>query len=585
MSEVKLESMEEETTDVSITTVSEPPARVPGMTGSPAMSAQELERIARRYAGLEPEKRAAFRKKAAQLGISYRNFPVVPIASRERRLPLTYAQERLWFLWKLDPASPAYNITRAVRLEGTLDVQAVREGVSALVLRHASLRTRFEECDGVAAQIVDAAGEYVWAEYDLSALPEATRDAEQRKRLAQLSVEPFDLERGELLRVALLTVGHGRYVLHFAVHHIVADGGSLGLLTQEFGRAYDAMCSGRPIDLEALPAQYADYALWQREWLDGEALEGQLAYWRKQLGSSDAVLELPGKKLSAGLRSARGGRIGKIVPASLAVQLRQLARRHRVTLPTLLNAAYCLLLSRYAGQRDVRVGVPVAGRNRAGTEQLIGFFVNTLVLRADLGTVDTLRELLAQIDRSMAEAQSHQDLPFARLVDALRPERSLGETPLFQAMFNYSTESIQALALPGLTISPVREDAETARFDLVLNVVDSEELDVAFNYALDRFERATVERLLAHYLEVLAQFGCADELDLGAVALSVDRRWKDVRSEHEFTPVMNRISERASQMGEARAVVCEDESLSYAKLEAWSNRIGRRLKTLGVRAA
>ncbi|WP_260859031.1 condensation domain-containing protein, partial [Paraburkholderia sp. BCC1885] len=534
------------------------------------MSAGEIERIAYRYAGLDATRRAAFRRKASQTGISYRNFPVVPIARHDRRVPLSYAQERLWFLWKLDPASIAYNITRAVRLDGKLNVDVVREVVSMLVQRHACLHTRFEESDGIAAQVVDPTIGHEWVEHDLRALCGTERAEQAESLIRELSARPFDLEHGPLLRVALLKESDERHILHFAVHHIVSDAGSLELLTAEFVCAYEAICDGRPVPLVPLTIQYADYAYWQREWLDGPALDEQIEYWRKHLGAANAPVELPVTARHTGLRSAQGARVGKIVGIRTVRWLRELANQRSVTMPTLLGAAYCLLLSRYAGQRDVRIGVPVAGRNRAGTELLIGFFVNTLVLRADLDAVDTFGGLLEQIDQNMAAAQNHQDLPFARLVDALHPERSLGETPLFQAVFNYLADSGATASLRGLTVSSLPRSVDTARFDLVLGVIDSAEMEVAFNYAIDLFDGATVRRLLGHYVEILEQVAAGDDVALGSIVLTVDRCWPRDRADHGFSSVVGRVSARAAQMGHARAVVCEGESLSYERLEAWS---------------
>ncbi|WP_322063393.1 amino acid adenylation domain-containing protein, partial [Paraburkholderia sp. J63] len=344
---------------------------------------------------------------------------------------------------------------------------------------------------------------------------------------------------------------------------------------------YEACCRGAEPALAPLPIQYGDYALWQREWLDEAAIETQLGYWRARLGTEHPVLELPLARKRTGLRSAEGGRVDTRLTPALSAALRRLSQRHGATLFMTLLAAYDLLLARYSGQKDIRVGVPAAGRDRLETEGLIGFFVNTLVIRTELAGVHDFGALLAQVRDRVVEAQAHQDLPFARLVDALQPARSLSHTPLFQAMFNYAGAGRGAVTLPGLTIHGVAGEAQTARFDLVLNVADGDSIAVSLGYARDVLDEAVVSRMLGHYVEILGQIAgeesTQETLPLGAIALAVEGDWHTQPPSRPFEPVMRRIAQQAQMRADAEAVHCEGERLSYGELEGWANRIARRL--------
>ncbi|MEK6426006.1 MAG: amino acid adenylation domain-containing protein, partial [Burkholderia gladioli] len=401
---------------------------------------------------------------------------LAPIPRRSRalsRVPLSHAQDRLWFLWKLDSQSAAYNTVGATRLDGDLNLVALRAAIAHVVARHDVLHTRFEEHEGVAWQVVGEAA-YGWDAQDLTTVEPAARDEALLAMLRELSLQPFDLERGPALRVTLIRCADCSHVLHFAMHHIVSDAWSFDILQREFAQAYSAVCRNAPLPADALSIQYGDYALWQREQLDERAIDAQLAYWRDRLGTEHPVLELPVARKRTGLRSAEGGRVSMRLPAVLSAALRALSQRRGATLFMTLLAAYDVLLARYSNQQDIRIGVPTAGRDRLETEGLIGFFVNTLVIRSELAGIADFGGLLEQVKARVIEAQAHQDLPFARLVEALQPARSLSHSPLFQTMFNYLDASGEAVTLPGLSVSGVSNGVETSRFDLVLNVADGE---------------------------------------------------------------------------------------------------------------
>ncbi|MGN4120297.1 condensation domain-containing protein, partial [Burkholderia gladioli] len=480
----------------------------------------DLLSISTAYVALPPEKRAVFRGRLRERGIDAARLPIVPFPGAERRFPLSHAQERLWFLWRLDPASAAYNVTGAVRLRGRLEIGALRAALARVVQAHESLRQRFDEVDGIPYQTT-VAGEFGWetvtAEGEGPALD---------LLLASRSAAPFDLERGPLLRVTLVSLGADDHVLHVALHHIVSDGLSIGVFVGEIATAYAACldeASGKGDGANAAPSstagiQYGDYALWQREWLDDGALARQLDYWRERLGQDHPVLELPKARTRAGLRSGAGARIARVLAPGLHAALMRVSTAADATPFMTLLAVYELLLARYSGQQDIRVGVPVAGRDRPEVARTIGFFVNTLVIRAELAGVPSFAALLAQVRERVLEAHAHADLPFTKLVDALQPQRSFGHTPLFQAMFNYLGEDGGPIRLPGLEVSTHEIGTQTARFDLVLDARErAGGFEVALTYAEDVFERATMKAMLDHYVLLLEAVLDAPDQPLGAL--------------------------------------------------------------------
>ncbi|TWT10294.1 non-ribosomal peptide synthetase, partial [Reyranella sp. CPCC 100927] len=509
---------------------------------------------------------------------------IQPRASKADRIPLSPAQESLWFLWKLEPHSAAYNLPGLVRLKGSLDVNALRGALRALVERHESLRTRFAEADGVAFQVVSDEPAYGWSEVDLRELEPAVREALLQERVHVMGTAPFDLEADPLLRVEWVRLTDAEHVLLVTMHHIVADGWSIGICLRELEVLYGAAREGLAAALPALPIQYADYALWRRESLAGDAMATQLAYWRQRLGDEHPVMELPADRRRGAGRDAVGGRISRHVPADVAAALGRSARTRGTTLFVTLLAALNVLLHRYGGQTDLRVGIPVSGRQRLETEGLIGFFVNMLVIRTELTGSTRVEALLEQVRTHVLEAQAHQDLPFARLVEALQAERSLSRTPLFQVTFNLEQEQGQPFAgLPGLEAGAMEAGSVPAPFDLMVSVKEGHDgLHVSFTYARDLFGEATIERLCGHYVSVLEGLSSGLEQRVGEIALSEVSAPSRALVRYGFEPVTRSITAQASARAEAEAVSCGDDRLSYGGLEAWSNRIGRRLKTLGV---
>ncbi|WP_244143197.1 condensation domain-containing protein, partial [Paraburkholderia terricola] len=500
-------------------------------TNAATDAANQALAISRKYAALSPERRRRFREKAREQGVDPARLPIVPLSRDAAEAdeadglvdasacyPLAPAQERLWFLWKLDPRNPAYNLSRAIRLTGRLDVHALRRAFDALVARHGALRVRFVETRGIAVQhIADDAG-YLWRERTLD------DPAQLRDTLRAAAREPFDLTQGPLLRVDLIALDEDRHALSIVVHHIVSDGWSQSLLVRELAALYRAALAGEGAALSrALPPlkiHFGDVAAWQNEWQDG-ALADDLAYWTQRLGVERPALELPLDRPRAAVRGIEGGRCRRDVDAQLADRLRELARARRTTLFTVLLGAYAALLYRYGGQPGVRIGVPSAGRQRGETEGLIGFFVNTLVIDVDVDGGMPCGALLAGLHARVLEAHAHQAAPFGRVLDALRIERDLGRSPLFQVMFNLEQATSEAaVAMPGLVVEPEAGGTDTARFDLVLNVVDDGRgLRLMFNYAADVFDAGTVERIASQYEAVLAQMAEGVERRVGALTL------------------------------------------------------------------
>ena len=388
---------------------------------------------------------------------------------RDSTLPLSFAQQRLWFLDELEPASPAYHVPTAYSLVGRLDVTALERAINEIVHRHEVLRTTFAEEDGEAAQIIAPSLLVPLPVVDLGSLPEDERDSEARRLAVEDANAPFDLEQGPLLRARLLRLRDEEHVLLVDMHHIVSDGWSMGVFRRELAELYTAFSQGRPSPLAALPVQYADYAVWQRQWLQGETLARQLAYWKERLQGAPE-LQLPTDRPRPARLTFEGARLPFSLPVELSRAIVALSRREGVTLFMTLLAAFQTLLYRYSGQEDIVVGSPIANRDRSEIEGLIGFFVNTLVLRTDLSPTAAgplnFRELLGRVREVCLGAYANQHLPFEKLVEELRPQRDLSRNPLFQVMFAVQNAPRAAMEMEGLAVTPMALDSGNVRFDL-----------------------------------------------------------------------------------------------------------------------
>ncbi|WP_446940921.1 non-ribosomal peptide synthase/polyketide synthase [Pseudomonas aeruginosa] len=560
------------------------------------MNAEDSLKLARRFIELPVERRRVFLETLRGEGIDFSLFPIPAGVSSAERDRLSYAQQRMWFLWHLEPQSGAYNLPSAVRLNGPLDRQALERAFASLVQRHETLRTVFPRGadDSLAQAPLQRPLEVAFE--DCSGLPEAEQEVRLREEAQRESLQPFDLCEGPLLRVRLIRLGEERHVLLLTLHHIVSDGWSMNVLIEEFSRFYSAYATGAEPGLPALPIQYADYALWQRSWLEAGEQERQLEYWRGKLGERHPVLELPTDHPRPAVPSYRGSRYEFSIEPALAEALRGTARRQGLTLFMLLLGGFNILLQRYSGQTDLRVGVPIANRNRAEVEGLIGLFVNTQVLRSVFDGRTSVATLLAGLKDTVLGAQAHQDLPFERLVEAFKVERSLSRSPLFQVMYNHQplVADIEALdSVAGLSFGQLDWKSRTTQFDLSLDTYEKGgRLYAALTYATDLFEARTVERMARHWQNLLRGMlenpqASVDSLPM----LDAEERyqllegWNATAAEYPLQRGVHRLfEEQVERTPMAPALAFGEERLDYAELNRRANRLAHALIERGVGA-
>ncbi|UUL82311.1 amino acid adenylation domain-containing protein [Sphingomonas qomolangmaensis] len=502
--------------------------------------------------------------------------------------PASFAQRRLWFLHQLHPDSPAYSMVAAFRVTGALDIDLLERSLSNLVARHETLRTRFGVSAGEPLQLIAPEATIAIARIDL-----AGTDAEARAQawLAAEARRPFDLERGPLLRAAVLRLGDDAHILSVSMHHIVSDGWSLGVLMRELSELYAAHLEARTPALEPLAVQYADYSAWQHDWLQGEVLDAQIAYWRDALEGVPTMLDLPLDRPRAARQRQRGAQHRLRIDPALAERLRGFARGEGATLYMLLLAGFQALLSRYTGQQRLLVGSPIAGRTQRETEGLIGFFVNTLVLRGDLGGDPGLAALLAQVRETTLSAFAHQDVPFEKLVEALAPQRDLSRSPLFQAMFILQNAPAGELALGDARLEPVAIDNGTAKFDLTLALEEAGDggIEGYCEYDRDLFDRETIARFADHYVRLLSRALDDPAMPIARIDFLSDAErhrllhdWNDTKAAYLDKTLHQLFEEQAAATPEATAVAGPWGALTYRALEARANRLARLLIDRGA---
>ncbi|HEU0149756.1 MAG TPA: amino acid adenylation domain-containing protein, partial [Bradyrhizobium sp.] len=508
----------------------------------------------------------------------------IPSISRDRLLPLSFAQERLWFLDRLGRLGPAYHIGLSVRVRGVLDCAALSAALTDVVRRHEAVRTRFVMREGAASQVIDPP----WP-IDLTAEPLTL--AEAKLRTQRVMEEPFDLASDRLLRCALLALDDHDHILVLSMHHIISDGWSIGILFRELAALYGAHASRRSSPLPQLPIQYADYAAWHRDWVSEHVLETQLAYWRERLADAPAGVDMPTDRPRPAAQSFRGSTHRFVLDRELSDGLAALARREGATLFMTLLAGFKALLARWSGQRDIVVGSPIAGRVRAETEQLIGFFVNLLALRSDLADDPSFEAFVQRIKKTALAAYAHQDLPFEQVVDALQPTRDLSRQPIFQAVFVLQDVSLEQMALPGLQVERFDDGASSARFDLELQMTDvGGQLAGSLVYATDLFDAATIERLAGHFIQLLRGAVAQPQARLSELPLLSEAERHQVLVEWNATaaaPAVSRtmhelFSMQAARAPDAPALIQDDNVLSYAGVEQRSNQLAHHLRRLGV---
>ncbi len=517
--------------------------------------------------------------------------PTIARHCQDGSVPLSFAQQRLWFLDQLHPGSPLYNMTMAVRLDGTLHPSALREAIGKVVERHQILRTRFFSERGEPHQEVFAVPRFSMPEIDLSGLPIEKRQTELQQRLEAEARQPFNLSGDLLLRATLYRLAADKHVLFLNMHHIASDAASFGVFFDEISRFYESSLAGEPVVLPDLPIQYADYVLWQRQELD-KSLQTHLEYWKQHLAGAPDLLELPTTHPRPARPSSRGGREGRQLDPGLADQLQKLSRCEGVTPFVLLLAAFTVLLHRFTRQDDILVGIPVAGRHHVETEPLIGFFINTLALRSRLEGNPSFRELLKRARATILKAHAHQELPFEKLVEELRPQRASSHEPLIQTMFVYQAASKAGMTLPGLKAAFHEIGTGTAKFDLMLTVTDTAPgLLAEIEYKSDLFDRDTIARWLSHFEVLLAGIAANPDHPVRQIPLLTDSErhrllveWNDTRTDFPRDRCVHELFEEQARISPAAtAVIFKESRLTYGELNACANRLARDLQETGVK--
>jgi amino acid adenylation domain-containing protein len=518
-------------------------------------------------------------------------YAAIEPAPRDDSLPLSFAQQRLWFLDQMEPGNPFYNISAVVRLSGKLDVTALEHSFGEIVSRHEVLRTRFEVIDGQPVQIITPALSWNLPLIDLRELSEEERQKDVTRRAAEEAQTPFDLFTGGLLRTTLLQLGDEEYALLVTMHHIVSDAWSVGIFIRELTALYGSFVDEQESPLPALAVQYADFACWQQQWLTGDVLAAQMDYWKQHLAGAPALLNFPTDRPRPAVQKFQGETQTLVLPKSLTDSLKSFSRQQGATLFMTLLAGFKSLLFRYTNQRDIVVGTPIAGRNRADIENLIGFFVNTQAIRTQIDAEMSFKDLLAQVRTAVLDAHARQDLPFEKLVEELQPERSLSHTPIFQVMFALQNVPMPELELRGLTVNALEATVKTAKFDFSLSFEEeTEELVGTLEYNTDLFDAATMTRLVAHYQRLLEDVVRTDKITVGDLQLLSETEreqllvgWNDTATEAASSICVQQQFERQAEVQpDAIAVLCDGQVLSYRELNRRANALAHELRRLGV---
>jgi amino acid adenylation domain-containing protein/non-ribosomal peptide synthase protein (TIGR01720 family) len=549
------------------------------------------EEILARRSKLSPAKRALLAKRLRGEVESDSRLELIPRRSSTDEAPLSFSQQRLWFLHQFMPGCAFYNEPASIQLTGSLDVAALEQSINEIVQRHESLRTTFDIVEGQPVQVIAPAQSVKLPVVNLCNLPEAEQRVEVQRLAKEVAQHSFDLVQGPLLQLILLQLGEQKHLLLFSMHHIVFDGWSVGVLIREVVALYDAFVQGRPSPLPELPIQYADFAVWQRQWFQGKELETELTYWKQQLHGAPPLLELPTDRPRLPAQTFQGAKESLDLPKTLTQTLKNLSHQENVTLFMLLLAAFQTLLSRYTGRTDIIVGSPVANRNRSELEGLIGFFVNTLVLRTDLSGNPTFRELLHRVREVTLDVYAHQELPFEKLVDELQPQRNLSYMPLFQVMFQLKNFPTPDLKLSGLALSLQEIDKGTTQCDLSLDMVEvGETLQASVEYSTDLFDATTMTRMLGHFQTLLEGIVANPDQRLWELPLLTDAErqqllvaWTDTKTGYLPAQCIHQLFEtQVAHTPDAIAVVFVDQQLTYHELNRRANQLAHYLQKHGV---
>jgi amino acid adenylation domain-containing protein len=519
------------------------------------------------------------------------NLPPILPAPRDKDLPLSFAQQRLWFLNQLEPNSSAYNMPAAYRLTGQLNITALEQSLNEIIRRHEVLRMTFPAVNGQPSQAITPSITLTLPLTDLGEHPETEREVIAQQIATEEAQQPFNLAQEPLFRAKLLRLTEAESVLLLNMHHIISDGWSFDIFFQELATLYSAFSTNKPSSLPELPIQYADFAYWQREWLQDEVIESQLSYWRQQLSGSLPILQLPTDHPRPPVQTYRGKYQSLKLPLNLTKALKALSQQEAVTLFMTLLAAFQTLLSRYSGQEDIIVGIPIAGRNQVETEGLIGLFVNSLAIRTNLSINPSFRQLLSQVREVTLEAYDHQDLPLEKLIEELKSERDLSRSPLFQVMFVFQNTPSKPWELPGLTITPLEVHSGTSKFDLILALEEtSEGIKGGVEYNTDLFEAATITRMVGHFQTLLESIVANPQQRLSDLPLLTAAEqhqllveWNNSRTNYPSNTCIHQLFEvQAEQTPNAVAAVFGSEQLTYQQLNHRANQLAHHLQGLRV---
>ena len=544
-----------------------------------------------RVTNLSPAKRALLELKLGEGSARTPAEQTIPCRATRESAPLSFAQQRLWFLNRFEPDNPSYNQPKAVRLSGPLDVSSLQKALAHIVTRHESLRTTFVAVDGNPVQIINGGQAVDLPVEDLRDCPDSTRAAEMERLLKRTVLWPFDLSKDPMLRTLLLRLADDEHILLLVTHHIASDAWSADILWKELATLYQAFTAGEASPLRPLPIQYADYAVWQRDRLQGEFLNTQITYWKQQLASVSSVLNLPTRNPRPATQGFTGAEQSMMLPQGLTDDVKAFSRREGVTLFTTLLAAFQTLLHRYTGQDDIAVGSPIAGRTRTELEGLIGFFVNTVVLRTDFAGNPSFRDLLSRVREVALGAYAHQDVPFEKVVEELQPERNLSRSPFFQVMFALQNDPRETGKLAGLTVDPFDIHSGTAKFDVLLSLrEDPAGLAAAIEYRSDLFELSTINRMLEHFQTLLKGIVADPDRRLSDLPLLTEAErhqvlveWNNTEADYPTDNCIHELLEsQVERTPDAIAVVCDNQRLTYRELNRRANQLAHYLRKRSV---
>ena len=546
-----------------------------------------MAELSARLANLSPTKRALLQQRLQeQSGKGRRS--TIPCRDAPTA-PLSFAQQRLWFLSQLEPELPIYTVAHTAELAGNLQIDRVQHVLDTIVQRHTLLHSQVDCSTGEPVLQILSPQPVPLTVIDLRQESIDDRDHHIQRLIQQAIQSPFDLSQGPLLRAVVIQLDPTHSLLLLTNHHIVSDDWSMAVFWREFAALYTAFSTGQASPLPDLPIQYGDFAHWQRQWLQGDTLQSQLEYWTQQLGGELPDLELPIDRPRPPMQTFNGAQLELVLDSALTEQLKQLGRQEGATLFMTLLAGFNLLLHRYTGQDDIVVGSPIANRNQIETEGLIGLFANMLALRTDLSANPTSRSLIGRVRERAISAYAHQDLPFEKLVAALQPTRDRSRSPLFQVVFALQTEPSQSFTLPDLTLTPIETDTGVAHFDLSIDLFEGEEIRGWVNYNTDLFDAATIQRLIGHYQTLLAAIVAHPDQAISTLPLLTPAerqqllvQWNQTQVAFPDASLHQLFEAQVDRTPDAIAVVLADEALTYRELNQKANQLAGHLRSLGV---